>query len=71
MSPAKTWKDKYALAVKETDDSKIVGLIDDAIQAMQERLDLAETDPSERLSLRRAMLALEALKFERTPKHHP
>jgi hypothetical protein len=57
------WRAKYALAVHESDNSKITSRIDDALKAIQKRqASTAPIDELERSAINNAVLALEALK---------
>jgi hypothetical protein len=60
---------KYALAVHESDNSKIIIRIDDALKAIQKRqASTAPIDELERSAINNAVLALEALKPARTSR---
>jgi hypothetical protein len=57
-----SWRTKYALAVHESDSSKIISRIDDALKAIQKcQASTAPLDELERSAINNAVLALEAL----------
>jgi hypothetical protein len=66
-SPLRNWEQLYEAAALETDDSKLLGKIDEAEAEIKRCLEEAEKQPKDgdASALERALVALEILRNER------